>query len=96
MSWYTQSFTSSIYSGLREQIRRMKPSYVARMTGSGVSGQTKLVAQTILATSVVFVDVLSVFLSIFYGELTNDENKTSSSTLPFIDASPGSSTSRAR
>jgi hypothetical protein len=75
--WYTQFFTSGIYSGLREQMRRMKPSYAAKMPGSGVSGETKLVAQTILATSVAFVDTLSAFLSTFYGELTNDKNKTS-------------------
>jgi hypothetical protein len=61
---------------MRENIRRMKPSYAARITGSGVSGEAKLVAQTMLATSVAFVEALSAFLSNFYGELTNDENKT--------------------
>jgi hypothetical protein len=35
------------------------------------------VAQTTLATSVAFVEALSAFLSDFYGESTNDENKTS-------------------
>jgi hypothetical protein len=57
----------------------MKPSYATKMTGSGVSGQAKLGAQTILVTSVAFVDALSAFLSTLYGELTNDENKTSGS-----------------
>jgi hypothetical protein len=62
---------------MREQIRRMKPSYAAKMTGSGVSGQAKLVARTILPTSVALVGALVAFLSTCYGELTNDENKTS-------------------
>jgi hypothetical protein len=35
------------------------------------------VTQTVLATSFAFVEALSAFLSDFYGELTNDENKTS-------------------
>jgi hypothetical protein len=35
------------------------------------------VAQMILATSVAFVEELSAFLYNFYGELTNDEHKTS-------------------
>jgi hypothetical protein len=36
-----------------------------------------LVAQTIIVTSVAFVDALSAFLSAFHGEMTNDEYKTS-------------------
>jgi hypothetical protein len=55
----------------------MKPSYAARTMESGVPGKAKLVAQTMLATSVSFVDALSAFLSTFYGEFTNDEKKTS-------------------
>jgi hypothetical protein len=57
---------------MKEKIRRMQPSYAARITGSGVSGEAKLVAQRMLATSVTFVDALA-----FYGKLTNGENKTS-------------------
>jgi hypothetical protein len=45
--------------------------------GSGLSVEAKLVAQTMLATNVTFVDTLSAFLSAFFGELTNDENKIS-------------------
>jgi hypothetical protein len=44
--------------------------------GSRVSGVAKLMAQTMLTSSVAFVDVLSAFPSTFYGELANDENKT--------------------
>jgi hypothetical protein len=76
-SFAAWSSTSGIRSVMRERIRSMKPSYTARITGSGVSGEAKLVAQTMLATSVAFVEALSAFLSDFYGELTNDENKTS-------------------
>jgi hypothetical protein len=44
-----------------------------------VSREATLVAQTMLATSVAFVDALYAFLSTFEGELTNDENKTGGS-----------------
>jgi hypothetical protein len=44
---------------------------------SEVLEEAKLVTQTMLATSVAFLDALSAFLSAFYDELTNDENKTS-------------------
>jgi hypothetical protein len=61
---------------VREKIG-MKPSYVARITRSGESGETELVAYAMLATSVTFVEALSAFLSNIFGQLTNDENKTS-------------------
>jgi hypothetical protein len=60
-----------------DEIRRMKLSYAVRITGSRVSGEAKLAAQTMLATSVAFVEALSAFLSNFHGELTNDEKRTS-------------------
>jgi hypothetical protein len=41
-----------------------------------VSGEAKVVIQTMLATSVAFVDALSAFLSIFYSEFTNNEKET--------------------
>jgi hypothetical protein len=50
---------------------------VARITVSGVSGEVKLAAQMMLATSLAFVDALSAFLSTFYGESMYDENKAS-------------------
>jgi hypothetical protein len=55
----------------------MKPSYAVRITESGVSGEAKLVARTMLATSVAFVEALNAFLSNFYGGLTKENNKTS-------------------
>jgi hypothetical protein len=73
-----------IRSGMREKVRSMKSSYATRTTKSGVSGEAKLVAQTMLATSVAFLDALSAFLSTFYVELTNDERKTSGTEAPSL------------
>lgn len=55
----------------------MKSSYVASITVSGVSGEVKLVAQALLATSVALVDAGCPFLSSFYSKLPKDESKTS-------------------
>jgi hypothetical protein len=55
----------------------MRPCCAAGTEGSRVSVEAKLVAQTMLTATVTFVEVLSAFLSSFYSELTNDENKTS-------------------
>ena len=66
VAWDTQFSASSIHSGMSEKVRSMKSSYVARITGSCVSGEVKLVAQTLHATSVAFVDAGSAFLSSLY------------------------------
>lgn len=50
------------FAAMREKVRRMKPSYAARVTGL-VSGEAKFVVQPILAVSVAFVDVLNALLS---------------------------------
>jgi hypothetical protein len=70
--------TSDIRSNTRERerIRKMKSSYAARTTTLEVLEEAKLVTQTMLATSVAFLDALRAFLSVFYDELTNDESKT--------------------
>jgi hypothetical protein len=51
------------FAAMTEKIRWLKLSYAARITGLGVSGETKFVVQTILAVSVAFVDVLGALLS---------------------------------
>jgi hypothetical protein len=60
---------------MREMVRSRKPSYAARITGLGVSGEAKLVLQTMLAVSVAIVDTLSALLPTFYGDLTQNERR---------------------
>jgi hypothetical protein len=75
-AWDTHSALSGMRSTMREKVRHMKSSYMAKITNSKISGEAKLVAQTMLTTSVAFVEAVSAFLSNFYAELINDENRT--------------------
>jgi hypothetical protein len=74
--WDTGSASTGIRSDMRNKVKAVETGFNGFIKQSGLSYEAKGVAHSMLTASVLFVDQLSNFMSMFYTELTGSEMQT--------------------